>query len=75
MSSKALLCLQVNKVFKTLLLTGRYEEHVSAEIIKLFIKILRGFESPDMTQTKDSYRCANSTSVPLVPKKIGRMVP
>lgn len=33
-----------------------YLEETNAEVIRLFIKILRGFESPDMTTQHPSYR-------------------
>ena len=33
-----------------------YEEETNADVIKLFIKILRGFQSPEMTPQHPSYR-------------------
>lgn len=33
-----------------------YEEETNADVIKLFIKILRGFQSPDMTPQHPSYK-------------------
>jgi hypothetical protein len=33
-----------------------YEEETNADVIKLFIQILRGFQSPDMTPQHPSYR-------------------
>ena len=35
-----------------------YGEETNADVIKLFIKILRGFQSPDMTPMHPSYRCS-----------------
>jgi hypothetical protein len=35
-----------------------YGEETNADVIKLFIKILRGFQSPEMNPQHPSYRCS-----------------
>ena len=39
-----------------------YGVETNADVIKLFIKILRGFQSPEMNPQHPSYRCSLASS-------------